>query len=208
MSAVATLHASGAHRRRELNRWALLVLSVFIVMALAGLQYAWPLLAGGPGADVRTSRAAVQDALAAYVLFEAVFIPLEGFLADRIQRPLLLAAGGAFAAVGLLGAGRAEAARTLVAFSAFGGVGAALVYGGTVGKALRRFPDRRFACVGATAGAACAVAALAPWTLAAAARIPGGFEALLLLGVAEGAVIVVAALFVVDPPADSQPPLG
>jgi OFA family oxalate/formate antiporter-like MFS transporter len=205
MGATATLRE--AHPR-EMNRWVLLVASVFVVMALAGLQYAWPVLAGGPGAGVRASLASMQDALAAYVLFEAVFVPVEGYLADRLGRPFLLAAGGLLAIVGLVGAGRAEATRALVAFAAVGGVGAALVFGGTVGKALRRFSDRRVACIGVTAGACGAIAALAPWTLAAAARVPGGFPALLLLGAAESAVIVVAALFVVDPPASCMPPLG
>jgi OFA family oxalate/formate antiporter-like MFS transporter len=204
MSAAATLSADRAASRRELRRWLQLVASVFVMMALAGVQYAWPVLSTGPGVGVRTSLTAMQDALAAYVILEAVFVPLEGFLADRLGRPVLLVAGGAVVAAGLLGAGRAESLRALVAFSALGGVGAALVYGATVGKALRCFPDRRVACVGVTAGASAAVAALAPWTLAAAARFPGGFPALLLLGAAEGAVIVVAALFVVDPPGPSD----
>jgi MFS transporter, OFA family, oxalate/formate antiporter len=204
VSATATLPAPGVTRRREVNRWIVLVASVFLMMALAGVQYAWPILAAGPGATVRTSLAATQDALAAYILLEAVFVPVEAFLCDRCGRPLLLVAGGALVAAGLVGATHAEHHRSLVLSSALGGVGAALVYGATVGKALRRFRDRRVACVGVTAGASAAIAALAPWTLAAAARIPGGFGALFLLGVAEAAVIVVAALFIVDPPPESD----
>src|SRR5271166_6782053 len=80
-------------------------------------------------------------------------VPFEGYLVDRIGPRFMLGVGAILVGLGWIGAGRAETIGSLYFWYALGGVGAGAVYGGTIGNALKWFPDHRGLCVGLTAGA-------------------------------------------------------
>ncbi len=208
----ASAHASrgpllGAPSRgRPWNRWLQLVGGVVAMTAIAALLYVWPLLRSPPGSGLGRSLAATENAFAAFILAETFFVPVEGWLRDRTSRWLLVAAGFALAALGAAAGARAEGALR-VPWYALGGVGAGIVYGGTVAKALRRFTDRKLLCVGVTAAACVAVTALALGALAVTLSSPGALPVLIVLGAAQAVVVVVATLFILSPPpADRLPP--
>jgi OFA family oxalate/formate antiporter-like MFS transporter len=190
---------------RPLNRWVQVVGSVVGMMALSALVFVWPLLRAEPGQGLAESLVAAENAFAAFIIAETLFVPLEAWLGDRAPRGLLGGAGLALVAVGTLAGARAANPHAQVAWCALGGVGAGLAYGATVAKALRRFTDRKALCAGVTAAACAAVLGLglvAVWVLTTAAELP----VLVVLGAAQAVVIVVATLFILYPAAGPPPP--
>ena len=207
MSAQASaLPAAGVGARRA-GRWLELVGSAVAMMVIAGVLYAWPLLRAGRGPGLEASLAAVENAFAAFILAETLFVPVEGWLGDRYGRRLLVTAGVALVALGATLGSRAAGVRAQVGWYALGGVGSGLVYGGTVAKALKRFTDRKALCIGVTAGACLSVAALAMGALAVVLEMPsGGALVLGVLGAGQAVVVLVASLFILDPRLGVPPP--
>ena len=192
--------------RGRMGRWVELVLSAAAMMVIGSVLFAWPLLRAGPGAGLGASLAAVENAFAAFILAETLFVPFEGWLGERHGRWLLVAAGLVLVAVGAWAGTRAVGVAAQVGWYVLGGIGSGLVYGGTVAKVLRRFTDRKALCIGVTAGACLAVAALALGALAVALEIPaGGALALGVLGAGQAAVVLVAAVFILDPRVSPPP---
>lgn len=209
MSARASTAPTGAAIGSEdrIRRWVELVAGAVAMMVIAGVLYAWPLIRAGRGPGLGASLAAVENAFAAFILAETLFVPVEGWLGDRYGRRLLVTAGVALVALGAtLGSG-AAGVRAQVGWYALGGVGAGLVYGGTVAKALKRFTDRKALCIGVTAGACLSVAALAMGALAVVLEMPsGGALVLGVLGAGQAVVVLVASLFILDPKLGVPPP--
>lgn len=192
-------------RHGHVNRWIRLVAGVVVMMAIAGLLFVWPLLRSAPGASFAETLAAMENAFAAFIFTETIFVPLEAWLGDRVPRWLLVLAGAVLVLVGALAGAGAESVPVKVAAYALGGAGAGFVYGGTVAKSLKSFTDRKALCVGVTA-AACAGVVL----LAAGANLvlasPGASPILVVLGAGQGVVILIATLFILEPPPDRPPP--
>lgn len=210
MSAQASAAAPGAglgSERHPVGRWLELLAGVVAMMVIGSALYAWPLLRAGPGPGLRASLAAVENAFAAFILAETLFVPFEGWLGDRHGRWLLVTAGAALVAAGAYAGSRAGGVRAQVGWYVLGGIGSGLIYGGTVAKVLKRFTDRKALCIGVTAGACLAVAALALGALAVALEIPsGGAVTLAVLGAGQAVVVLVAALFILDPKLGEPPP--
>jgi MFS transporter, OFA family, oxalate/formate antiporter len=204
-----SIHAGGAPASRPLgrhvNRWIQLVAGVVAMMAIAGLLFVWPLVRSAPGASLAESLAATENAFAAFIFTETVFVPLEAWLGDRVPRWLLVGAGALLVLLGALAGAEARTVRLRVAWYVLGGAGAGLAYGGTIARALKSFTDRKALCVGVTA-AACAGVVL----LAAGANVvlssPSALPLLVVLGAGQAVVIVIATLFILEPPPRPPPP--
>ncbi len=206
MSASTTVDAPGLHRHHPLNRWVQLLVGVVAMMAIASVLFAWPLLRSAPGGGLGASLVATENAFAAFIIAESLFVPLEGWLGERPRRWLLVAVGGTLVALGAYAGAHAQSVRGHVAWYGLGGVGAGLVYGGTVAKALKRFTDRKALCIGVTGAASVAVVALALGALLVVHELPGAVPVLILLGAAQAVVVVVATLFILEPPPEKLPP--
>jgi OFA family oxalate/formate antiporter-like MFS transporter len=87
-----------------------------------------------------------------------------------------------------------------------GGVGAGMVYGGTIGNALKWFPDHRGLCVGLTAGAYGIGTALTILPVSNMLRISGYQHTFIVWGIIQGVVVLGAALFLARPPMGWTPP--
>jgi OFA family oxalate/formate antiporter-like MFS transporter len=183
-----------------------LIAGVIAMMAIANLQYAWTLFTKPLTQNLHASLAAVQVAFAAFVLAETWLVPFEGYLVDRIGPRLMIAAGGVLVGLGWIGAGRAVSVRELITFYVLGGVGAGVVYGGTIGNALKWFPDRRGLCVGLTAGAYGVGTALTIAPIAKMIKTAGYAHTFVTWGIIQGLVVLVAAVFIARPPAGYSPP--
>lgn len=209
--ASTSIHAGGAPssrplgRHRGVNRWVQLVAGVVAMMAIAGLLFVWPLVRSAPGSSLAEPLAATENAFAAFIFTETIFVPLEAWLGDRVPRWLLVGAGAALVLLGALAGAEAATVRQRVAWYVLGGAGAGLAYGGTIAKALKSFTDRKALCVGVTA-AACAGVIL----LAAGANVvlssPGALPLLVVLGAGQAVVILIATLFILEPPPRPPPP--
>lgn len=190
---------------RVVNRWVQLVAGIVAMMAIANLQYAWTLFTTPLTKSLHASLAAVQIAFAAFILTETWLVPFEGYLVDRIGPRLMVAVGGLLVGIGWIGAGKATSVHELVVLYALGGVGAGVVYGGTIGNALKWFPDRRGLCVGLTAGAYGIGTALTVAPIAKMIKTSGYAHAFVTWGIIQGLVVLAAAVFIHKPPRDWVP---
>ncbi len=193
------------HPSRISNRWVQLIAGIIAMMAVANLQYAWTLFTTPLRTHLHTTLPLVQLTFTIFILLETWLVPFEGALIDRVGPRLMLGIGGILVGLGWIGAGHAESLRSLYAWYGLGGVGAGFVYGGTVGNALKWFPDHRGLCVGLTAGAYGIGTAVSVSPIASMIKASGYQHTLIVFGIIQGAIVLLAALFLAKPPAGWMP---
>ena len=194
------------HPSRIVNRWAQLVAGIFAMMAVANLQYAWTLFTKPIQAHLHVSLTAVQWTFALFIALETWLVPFEGYLVDRLGPRIMPGFGAVFVALGWIMSGRAETLGSLYVWYAVGGIGAGIVYGGTIGNALKWFPDHRGLAVGLTAGAYGIGTALTVAPIDRMIRLSGYQHTFIVWGIIQGFVVIAAALFLAKPPVGWVPP--
>jgi MFS transporter, OFA family, oxalate/formate antiporter len=203
---MAATSGSLIHPSRIVNRWAQLVAGIFAMMAIANLQYAWTLFTKPIQAHLHVTLTQVQWTIALFIALETWLVPVEGYLVDRIGPRIMLGFGAITVALGWIGAGKAETLHGLYFWYALGGIGAGIVYGGTIGNTLKWFPDRRGLCVGLTAGAYGIGTALSIAPVANMIKSSGYQHTFIVWGIIQGFVVLFAALFLAKPPDGWVPP--
>ncbi len=198
--------ASLIHPSRIPNRWVQLVAGIVAMMAVANLQYAWTLFTKPIQAHLHVSLEAVQWTIVLFVALETWLVPFEGFLVDRIGPRFMLGIGALLAGLGWVGSGYAESLRSLYFWYGLGGVGAGAVYGGTIGNALKWFPDHRGLCVGLTAGAFGIGTATTIAPVADMIKTAGYQHTFIFWGIIQGVVVLASSLFLARPPVGWTPP--
>lgn len=191
---------------RVVNRWIQLVAGMVAMMAIANLQYAWTLFTSPLMKNLHASLAAVQVAFATFILAETWLVPFEGYLVDKIGPRVMMLFGGVLVGIGWVGAGYVTSVRELVVVYSIGGIGAGVVYGGTIGNALKWFPDHRGLCVGLTAGSYGIGTALTVAPIAKMLKVSGYQHTFAFWGLIQGAVVILAAMLIVKPPSHWVPP--
>src|SRR5260370_16657596 len=129
------------HPSRIVNRWAQLIAGIIGMMGIANLQYAWTLFTKPMQAHLHVTLTIIQGIFSLFILVETWLVPFEGYLVDRIGPRLMLGVGGILVGLGWVFSGQAETLRGLYFWYCLGGVGAGIVYGGTIGNARKCFPD-------------------------------------------------------------------
>ncbi len=204
--AASTSPNSLIHPSRIPNRWVQLVAGIIAMMAIANLQYAWTLFTKPIQAHLHVSLVAVQWTITLFVALETWLVPFEGYLVDKIGPRFMLGVGAILVGLGWIGAGRSETISGLYFWYALGGMGAGAVYGGTIGNALKWFPDHRGLCVGLTAGAYGIGTATTISPIAAMLKTSGYQHTFVFWGMVQGVVVLAAALFLAKPPLGWTPP--
>ena len=197
---MATAVAANPTEPRVVNRWVQMIAGVFAMMAIANLQYAWTLFTKPLTQNLHATLAAVQVAFAAFIIAETWLVPFEGYLIDRLGPRRVIAIGGVLVALGWIGSGYASSLHQLYFWYVTGGVGAGAVYGGTIGNSLKWFPDHRGLCAGFTSGAYGIGTALTVAPIAAMIKNAGYQKTFITWGFIQGAVVIIAAMFIVAPP--------
>jgi len=194
------------HPSRIVNRWAQLVAGIIAMMAIANLQYAWTLFTKPMQSHLHASLTAIQGVFTFFIALETWLVPFEGYLVDRIGPRLMLGIGAILVGLSWIFSGQTESLRGLYFWYGMGGVGAGIVYGGTIGNALKWFPDHRGLCVGLTAGAYGIGTALTVSPIDKMIRASGYQHTLVVWGIVQGVVVLLAALFLARPPVGWAPP--
>lgn len=177
------------------------------MMAVANLQYSWTLFTGELTASLHATLPAIQVAFSTFLIAVTWLVPFDGYLIDRFgPRPIMVCAG-VLVGIGWVGAGEARTVSELVLVYTIGGIGAGIVYGGTIGNALKWFPDRRGLCVGLTSGAYGLGTAFTVSGIASMIRSSGYSRTFIVWGLAQGIVVVLSALVMENPP-DAWMPVG
>src|SRR5271154_5020729 len=193
------------------NRWVILFFSVLSMIAVANFQYGWTLFVGPLQKHLNVEQALIQVTFTVFVLLETWLVPFEGWLVDTFGPKLLVMIGGVLAGLGWVGSGKAESLTALYLSYAFAGLGAGVVYGTAIGSALKWFPDHRGLAAGLTAagfgaGSAFTVAPLANMINPAGQPAGSGYQhTFIVWGIIQGAIVVIAALFLKAPPAGWLP---
>src|SRR5713101_4762885 len=197
---MATSTAPAASSALVPNRWVVLVASIISMVAVANFQYGWTLFVKPLQNHLKLDQALIQVTFTVFVLLETWLVPFEGWLVDKFGPRLLVMLGGVLAGLGWVASGKAETLTSLYLAYAISGIGAGIVYGTAIGSALKWFPDHRGLAAGLTAAGFGAGSA---FTVAPIANMidRSGYQATFIQwGIIQGAVVIIAALFLKAPP--------
>jgi OFA family oxalate/formate antiporter-like MFS transporter len=178
------------------NPWVQLAAGIAGMVAVANFQYGWTFFVNPLHEAHGWNKGAIQIAFTIFVLAETWLVPLEGYMADRFGPRRMLVAGGALAAIAWALNSVADSLPLLYAAQAIGGCGAGMVYGTSIGSALKWFPHRRGLAAGLTAAAFGMGSALTVLPILHTIGQAGYRSAFLWFGLGQGLVVVLAALVV------------
>ena len=171
------------------------------MVMIANLQYGWTLFVGPIDQKYHWGRAAIQVAFTIFVLTETWLVPIEGYLIDKFGPKVMICGSGALVAIAWVINSMADSLFLLYVGAAIGGIGAGVIYGGSVGNALKWFPDRRGLAAGLTAAGFGAGSALTVIPIANMIATSGYQSAFLWFGLGQGIIVMIVALFLRAPQA-------
>jgi len=183
------------------NQWVQLVAGIVCMMMIANLQYGWTVFVNPLHNAMGWSKAAIQVSFTIFVLLETWLVPFEAALVDRFGPRRMVVAGGIFAALGWVINSFAGSLEVLYLGAIFAGIGAGIVYGTCIGNALKWFAGNRGLAAGLTAMGFGIGEALTVIPLAHMVKTVGPAQTFLVFGLLQGAVVLIAAMFLVTPPA-------
>jgi OFA family oxalate/formate antiporter-like MFS transporter len=183
----------------EATRWGQLIFGIICMTMIANLQYGWTLFVGPIDQKYHWGRAAIQVAFTIFVLTETWLVPIEGYLIDKFGPRIMISGSGVLVAIAWVINSVADSLFLLYLGAAIGGIGAGVIYGGSVGNALKWFPDRRGLAAGLTAAGFGAGSALTVIPIANMIQSSGYQSAFLWFGLGQGLVVIVVALLLRAP---------
>jgi MFS transporter, OFA family, oxalate/formate antiporter len=195
--------------------WIQLTASLIAMIMIANLQYAWSLFVEpiraahlGPNGMPLWQRSEVQVAFALFFIPLQTFVqPLDGWLMDRMGPRFLITIAGILCGVGWSLMGRADTLTELNLYYAFAGVGAAFVYSGCVGSALKWYPNRRGFAAGLIAAGFGGGSGLFNLVIQKYLIPVYGYRTTFLItGIIQGAIITLVAQFLRHPDASFVTP--
>src|SRR5467141_4210559 len=181
------------------NPWVQLIIGVTCMVMIANLQYGWTLFVGPIDSKYHWGRAAIQVAFTIFVLTETWLVPFEGYLIDKFGPRVMVCGSGVLVAIAWVVNSVADSLFLLYVGAAIGGIGAGVIYGASVGNALKWFPDRRGLAAGLTAAGFGAGSALTVIPIANMIQSSGYEAAFLWFGLGQGIVVMLIALLLKAP---------
>jgi len=181
------------------NRWSQLGVSLVAMIMIANLQYSWTLFVKPLQAGTGWKLSDVQFAFTLFILFQTWVQPLDGWLIDRLGPRGFISAAGVLCGLGWAGMGYATSLPMLYVLYCLAGTGAAFVYSGSIGSALKWFKDRRGLASGImAAGFGGGTALFIPFISRIIAN-RGYAAAFIATGVFQGLIILIVAQFMRHP---------
>jgi len=104
------------------------------MVMIANLQYGWTLFVNPIDQKYHWGRAAIQVAFTIFVLTETWLVPVEGYLIDRFGPKVMISGSGVLVAIAWVLNSYADSLALLYIAAAIGGIGAGVIYGGSVGN--------------------------------------------------------------------------
>ena len=210
MTASTTDAISSRTTASDATRWGQLIFGIICMVMIANLQYGWTLFVNPIDQKYHWGRAAIQVAFTIFVLTETWLVPFEGYLIDRFGPRVMVCGSGVLVAIAWVINSVADSLFLLYVGAAIGGIGAGVIYGASVGNALKWFPDRRGLAAGLTAAGFGAGSALTVIPIANMIQSSGYQAAFLWFGLGQGIVVVLVSLLLRAPQAGEVvvPPAG
>src|SRR5262245_15692047 len=185
------------------NRWFQLGASLVSMIMIANLQYAWTLFVGPLQKGSGWKLSDLQFAFPLFILFQTWVQPLDGWLIDRLGPRGFITAAGVLCGLGWAGLGYASSLPMLYVLYCLAGVGAAFVYSGCIGSALKWFKERRGLAAGIMAAGFGGGTALFIPFISSSIRASGYQYAFIWTGLLQGTVILIVAQFLRHPPLEA-----
>ena len=205
MTIAAAPGSTATARVSEAQRWGQLLFGIICMVMIANLQYGWTLFVNPIDQKYHWGRAAIQVAFTIFVLTETWLVPFEGYLIDRFGPRIMVCGSGVLVAVAWIINSMADSLFLLYVGAAIGGIGAGVIYGASVGNALKWFPDQRGLAAGLTAAGFGAGSALTVIPIANMIQMSGYEAAFLWFGLGQGIVVVLVGLLLKAPQASEVP---
>jgi len=183
------------------NRWLQLIAGIVCMAMIANLQYGWTVFVNPIHTSMGWSRAAIQVTFTLFVLVETWLVPFEAALVDRFGPRRMVIVGGIFSGLAWVTNSFASSLEVLYLGGILAGIGGGIVYGTCIGNALKWFAGNRGLAAGLTAMGYGAGAALTVIPLTMMVKSSGYQHTFLVFGLIQGAIVVIAALFLITPPA-------
>src|ERR1700682_6012400 len=199
--AVTSGAAGSRSKASEATRWGQLIFGIICMVMIANLQYGWTLFVKPIDDKYHWGRAAIQVAFTIFVLTETWLVPFEGYLIDKFGPRVMVCGSGVLVAIAWVINSVADSLFLFSLGPAIGGIGAGIIYGASVGNALKWFPDRRGLAAGLTAAGFGAGSALTVIPIANMIASSGYESAFFWFGIGQGIVVVFVALLLRAPAA-------
>ena len=197
--------AGSRAKASEGTRWGQLIFGIICMVMIANLQYGWTLFVKPIDDKYHWGRAAIQVAFTIFVLTETWLVPVEGYLIDTFGPKMMICGSGFLVAVAWVINAYADSLFLLYLGAAIGGIGAGVIYGGSVGNALKWFPDRRGLAAGLTAAGFGAGSALTIIPIANMIASSGYESTFFWFGIIQGIIVMIFSLFLRAPDAGEVP---
>jgi len=185
------------------NRWFQLCASLLAMIMIANLQYAWTLFVPKLQGATSWKLSDIQFAFTLFILCQTWVQPLDGWLIDRLGPRGFISMAGILCGLGWAGMGYATSLPMLYALYCLAGTGAAFVYSGSIGSALKWFKDRRGLASGIMAAGFGGGTALFIPFISSMLESSGHRATFVATGVLQGLVILIVAQFLRHPAAEA-----
>jgi OFA family oxalate/formate antiporter-like MFS transporter len=199
--AATTVTAPAAKLRN--NRWMQLLFGIICMVMVANLQLGWTPFVDPIDQKYHWGRYAIQWAFTIFVLTQTWLVPLDGYLVDRFGPRFMISGAGVLVAAAWVVNSYADSLLALYAAAVIGGVGVGIVYGGSVGNALKWFPDRRGLAAGLTAAGFGAGSALTVLPIQEMIQAFGYEAAFFWFGLGQGTVVLLVGQMLSAPEHDT-----
>jgi MFS transporter, OFA family, oxalate/formate antiporter len=204
MTAVAATEQS----KSQSNRWAQLLLGLVAMMAISSPQYVWTLFTGPLNQKLGATLAEIQVTFSLLIVVQTFFSPFQAYLVDRFGPKLLISIGAIMSGGSWMLSSYADSLTALyISYGVIGGFGTGIIYVGIIGLVVRWFPDRRGLATGLAAAGYGFGAFFTSFPIDNMIKSSGFERTLLVWGVIQAAIGVVAAMGLRVPP-DGYRPAG
>jgi MFS transporter, OFA family, oxalate/formate antiporter len=202
-----TTTAATAPQAWYLNRWNQLILGLIAMMAISSPQYVWTLFTGPLNQKLGTTLTQLQWTFSLLIILQTWFSPFQAYLVDRFG-PRLLISIGAFLSGGswILASSVDSLWGLYLTYGVVGGFGTGIIYVGIIGLMVRWFPDRRGLATGLVAAGYGFGAFFTSFPIDSMIKSAGYAHTLLVWGIVQGVIGILAAQWLRMPPENYQMP--
>jgi len=185
-----------------MNRWVRLWAAIIAMIMIGNLQYAWTLFTQPMMKATGWKLSEIQWGFALFIAIGTWAMPFSAAFIDKLGPRLFMCVSGVLCAIGWGSLGQATTLTSFYSLYSIAGIGVACVYGCGVSIAVKWFPDKRGIASGLiTAGYGMGAALFNP-IFSYCIKNYGYQTTFLWSGISHGALIALAGLALINPPAD------
>jgi oxalate/formate antiporter len=179
---------------------------VIAMMAISSPQYVWTLFTGPLNQKLGTTLAELQWTFSLLIILQTWCSPLQAYLVDKFGPRLLISVGALLAGGGWVLSSYVDNIWALyLTYGVISGFGTGIIYVGIIGLMVRWFPDRRGLATGLAAAGYGFGAIFTSFPIDSMIKSAGYAHTLVVWGIIQGAIGIIAAQGLRMPPDGWQP---